>query len=261
MIELVKILPEIVWPLFFGTTFVFMFRQMGRKAFLADTKLRWIIGYIFGYVVYTCTQYLKPADLSQTQLVVIYVGVWLGCAILGGVFGKVCISNWLARVLSKFGAGETVEERFWNDLNDTQDAPHVYAVIPSENRAIQGVLKRMASQGRFPQMALSRYIIYQTDLDELVVEFDFREDKTRLCVIDTSKCSHIELQYGSDSLKRQALIDDYTDSKEDKPTKSRATDPFMYFSFYLPRPKKPSRKQGTETTEPTAPSPEEAKKN
>lgn len=80
-------------------------------------------------------------------------------------------------------------------MNDVERGTRVMVHLNDSDTFIEGELRYLESNARFPQIALANYSIFQGDTE---LE-DRSQDNSMLISVDTQKCDFIELKYGAKS--------------------------------------------------------------
>lgn len=211
MKDLIEILPVILWPLIYGGMAMYMFRNTHSPNAFKDAKLRWLIAYGLGYVVWNGEQaYITPL-FPEWSAFWGHIGVIVVLVLVAYLVGRLFNSNRFERMLSKLHIAADPSGDFWDALQDMETATFLYVTVPADHVAVAGTLAFVETGVTQPQIALSHYRTYSIadDVDQYdrsddwmgKLMDDYSDDAHRLFIVDLKRCGHIELRYPDNSNK------------------------------------------------------------
>ena len=183
-----------------GFIFVAIFNFIVSHKNQGDYKNSITKSLIVGYVL-TLFFHLIPSFTHNNQYADISIFLFL-CVLCAYICGRLYEGNFVRKLCKKLKIRSTVNECIWYDLEDHGDKPlWVKATIFEQNVIIIGQLIIVEEYQRMPLLVLNRYII--KDLCGNIVE-DKDSDITRRIIVDTQKCSRIELIYDINSVNLES---------------------------------------------------------
>lgn len=211
MKEFMEILPVIWWPLIYGGLAIGMFRATHSPNTFKDTKLRWLISYGVGYVVWNFEQsFARFKSFGQCE-VIKHIAVMLLLCVLSYVIGRVFNANWLEKLLYKLHIAADPSSDFWDALQDMEVGTYIYVTVPADKIAVSGTLAYLETGVTQPQIAICQYCTYdigdgidrrdRSDRWMGKLMDDYSEDEHRQFVVDLKKCGHVEIRYPDESKK------------------------------------------------------------
>lgn len=212
MKDFIEILPIILWPLIYGGMAMYMFRNTHSPNAFKDTKLRWLISYGLGYVVWTGEQtYIAPL-FPEWIVFWGHIGVIVVLVLVAYLVGRLFNSNRFERILNKLHIAADPSSDLWDALQDMETATFLYVTVPVDHMAVAGTVAFVETGVTQPQIALSHYRTYNIadDVDRYDrsddwmgrIMDDYSDDEHRLFIVDLKRCGHAEIRYPDNSNKR-----------------------------------------------------------
>lgn len=199
MKDLIEMLPQIIVPFILGGIFMYTFNSVSLHQSHDDHETNWFFYYLVGFIIQTAASAIRNHLVSQYDIhcisVVFYGIICVVVILIAFVCAKLFRSSIFASVRAKLGIHTTFEKNYWTDLNDVERGTRVMAHLNDSDTYIEGELRYLESNARFPQIALANYSIFQGDME---LE-DRSQDNSMLISVDTQKCDFIELKYGAKS--------------------------------------------------------------
>ena len=135
-----------------------------------------------------------PYNTDITELCQPAICIVVSALILAYIFARIFRCKYLIYVLDFLKIRDTGNVYYWDDLMDN-DYPMKVKVSYNEN-VYEGMLHNYESYSNEPHIVLTSYIV--KDKSDNVLD-DFRDDNTKIIILDTSEAEKVEVIYAKNS--------------------------------------------------------------
>jgi len=192
--SIIKLLPEISMYFIPGAVFLTLFNFIVSKDVLdkqyfvfKSIVISYIIIGIADFIISLCVPYL------------VIVGI---ISIVGGYFcGKLYHSSVLEWLLGLFRINKTVNDNFWEDINDFNKGTFITAYSKVDDKIYQGSIFKIENKQRNPYIMIYDYEVYEGSKKEenLIEKSEF--GKIENIVLNPDDMKSIYVTYSDDSKK------------------------------------------------------------
>lgn len=172
---------------FLQTLYFLLHRNFG-KDYKHSIVVSIIVGYLFTQVFYSI-----PFSVNYIFDIFCYIFI---LAILAWIFSFIIKTQRFNKILHFLRIDSTLNENIWDDIVERQSKEAtIWLNVKCNDLYYCGQIIRIENYAKYPLILLSLYIIKDKDNNTL---YDRTEDKYENVLIDTSKCSAIEITYDKD---------------------------------------------------------------
>lgn len=188
--DLIDILPDIIMYIVTGYVFIKTFHFVALKQNSSEIQHILTSSLVVGYV-YCNIASLIPLSISY---IVDFFGIVISAAIAGYVLAILLRNEKVAKILDFLKIRNTFNLYYWDDLMDN-DYP-MKARITFEDVSYEGMLHVYESYSNDPHVAMASYVVINNE--DKIIE-DYKDDETRVIILDTSKAKKVEFIYDKES--------------------------------------------------------------